>query len=515
MKKLVSQEVPKDAQKARCSQSDLPNLFALQGEVNSDFVDWLKRSIICTSEEPRDLGALASALASGFGEFTKVCSLSSHKFILTLPSVARMEELICNHEELDQWFVDVKKWDKYDCCASRRVWLEIIGVPPHGWNCENFQKIANVWGRLVSLGKSISRTDSFNSMKVLIDTDILGTIEGDLVLTLEDSGYRVKIKEAGSVIQVCQSPHVTPSAAHSEDANEGVVGFEDLDDEVDGRDKLSVHLDGEVGEEAPQIQKDSNLAQEIDKAANFQIEGSVSSDKTKTAVFSQNACSEEVISRHLFSLEVQKGSIQVPSDDQHARGCGNLTPVPIIDQPLEEEGFHFHQQLEDLPQPPGFERPTQAFISKMQSSNHKPRGCKGNLSSWHLVSTSSKRHPEKYLAKESWPRGVRSTSSEPAGVNPTGSNQRGQELRSNPSKAPNRPDQQRNGSESQCSSGSTEDSLQKIANEALEIGKLLGLTVIQHERFAKGRHTKSLRKCKKSQTQKGVTKSKNKEGAKD
>ena len=68
---------------------------------------------------------------------------------------------------------------------------------------------------------------------------------------------------------------------------------------------------------------------------------------------------------------------------------------------------------------------------------------------------------------------MKSTSVESTGVNQTGSIQRGKVLRSNPSKLLNRPDQQRIGSKSHCSSGSTEDSLQKIAKEALDIGKVL------------------------------------------
>ena len=52
------------------------------------------------------------------------------------------------------------------------------------------------------LGKSIDNFDSFEfeSMKVLIDTDILRTINGEIVMSIEDSGYRIVIKEVGSTI---------------------------------------------------------------------------------------------------------------------------------------------------------------------------------------------------------------------------------------------------------------------------------------------------------------------------
>ena len=142
--KFQTQEANKEAKKVSLSQEAAQDSYILQGEVNTDFVEWLKRSLVCTSEEPRDLGALASVLISGFGECTKICSLSSFKFILTFPSVAKMEEVLDKHEELDLWFVNIKKWDQNDYCETRRVWLEIFGVPRHGWKWENFKKIADI-----------------------------------------------------------------------------------------------------------------------------------------------------------------------------------------------------------------------------------------------------------------------------------------------------------------------------------------------------------------------------------
>jgi len=80
--------------------------------------------------------------------------------------------------------------------------LSFFGVPPHGWTWDNFKKVTHIWERIASLGKSIARTDSFDSMKVLIDTDRFHTIEADVILSIKDSGYRLKIKEVGPSVQV-------------------------------------------------------------------------------------------------------------------------------------------------------------------------------------------------------------------------------------------------------------------------------------------------------------------------
>ena len=88
-----------------------------------------------------------------------------------------MEESLRNPEELEIWFHGIKKWSRLDDCDTRRVWLDIYGVPPYGWLWGNFNRIAGLWGRLICLGKPIYRTDSFDVMRVLIATDTFQRIE--------------------------------------------------------------------------------------------------------------------------------------------------------------------------------------------------------------------------------------------------------------------------------------------------------------------------------------------------
>jgi len=56
--------------------------------------------------------------------------------------------------------------------------------------------------------------------------------------------------------------------------------------------------------------------------------------------------------------------------------------------------------------------------------------------------------------------------------------------------------------------------LQQLANEALEIGKILGVTVVQHERAAKAKDTKISRKSKAPLTQKVKARSRRQEDTK-
>ena len=144
-----------------------------------------------------------------------------------------MEEALRNHEELDVWFKDITKWSKYETCESRKVWVEVFGVRPRGWWWENFKRISNLWGKLISLGKPIFRTDSFESMKMLIATKILSRIEEEILLSIEDGGYRVTIKKVGSALSTVHQYHSIPhpSSDHNKVPISDLPGFEDVNDD--------------------------------------------------------------------------------------------------------------------------------------------------------------------------------------------------------------------------------------------------------------------------------------------
>ena len=173
------------------------------GEVNADFKEWLKRSLVCTTKEPKDLATLTSAIIHGYGRCTKICALSCFKYILTYPIEEAMKEAqaLNNQEELKLWFYDFQRWSRYDSCETRKVWLEVFGVPPRGWSWENYNGTSGLWGKLITLGKSIAHTKSFESMKMLIATNVFTWIEEEILLTLEDEGHRVIVTEIAPTFQ--------------------------------------------------------------------------------------------------------------------------------------------------------------------------------------------------------------------------------------------------------------------------------------------------------------------------
>jgi len=63
-------EISVEAKDLRFSQEDQQDPKLLEGSLNSEFLSWFIRSLVCTSDDPRDLGALASTLTSGYGQCT-------------------------------------------------------------------------------------------------------------------------------------------------------------------------------------------------------------------------------------------------------------------------------------------------------------------------------------------------------------------------------------------------------------------------------------------------------------
>ncbi|KAJ8420246.1 hypothetical protein Cgig2_030826 [Carnegiea gigantea] len=283
----------------------------LVGTINKEFEEWLNRSLVCTIEEPRDIATLASAVNNRFGLCSKICALSSFQFILTFPTIDQMEESLTKTGELDQWFSDIKKWSTYDSCETRKVWLEVFEVPPHGWCWENFDKIASIWGRLITLGKSISRTDSFKSMQLMIVTDVFKRIDHDMLLTLGDEGYRLMTCEVGPTTQIVHNGYGPSNSPPLEkmDSSDEVLGFEDLMDNLEVEndmaqsntrfDDLPVGAQRKaVAQESPgnQITPNSNLKGEIERpAASTNQESIYSRARTKTVSFSQNGYIEELL----------------------------------------------------------------------------------------------------------------------------------------------------------------------------------------------------------------------------
>ena len=267
--------------------------------------------------------------------YVKIGALSSVQYLITFPSVAKMEEALDQKVALYQWFSDVKKWGVEDRCETRRVWLDIVGVPPQGWQWENFKKIAELWGRLVSLGKQTSATDSFEVMKACIITKSMHKINYEVVLLLGSCGYRVVVSETGIVSQ--------GGSGTKEDAipkgAEYVPGFEDLEDMEESENENS-HINNqgqrEEDEDDMAISNSKTRKGQEPPRSNESKQANSSSTKTKTVSFtienSEEICKARMLLRPVTAQECNEGSSHISSPPP---GFESQTPMQFENNQLD------------------------------------------------------------------------------------------------------------------------------------------------------------------------------------
>jgi len=440
---------------------------SIKGIANMEFLPWLSRSLVCTTQEPRDPATLASAVISGYGQCTRISALSGYQFILTFQSVEERDTALENHEELDGWFTEIKAWDRYDWCTTRKAWLEVVGVPPHGWIWENFQQIAGIWGYLISLSKPIIRTDAFDSMKLLIETDIMSCIEEHVILNIEDLGYRIYVKEVNTTglgtqaSQPCKPHHVTEDVQ----SNYEVPGFEDVitpqavqsNDVVHGRSYSPSANQEHEGRKHSGEEENNSKFEQGDEGPNMEYQhgGNVSFTRTKIAQLSNNEYSEEVLMM-----------------------ANQLEPEQLRQQEKPKMSVQQINEESSIQEPPGFERKN---LDLRENATVKRR----------LITADS---------QPNMVQGTRSEQSKEAAHDNSGEGRKSVQLRQEIITV----DQGKQANRSSISpkarsTTNSSDSCEKLAQEALRIGQALGIKVVSHEKAVVERLKESIRKKKRVQ----------------
>ncbi|KAJ8444819.1 hypothetical protein Cgig2_034054 [Carnegiea gigantea] len=103
-----------------------------------------------------------------------------------------MKEVLSNPEELYQWFSEVKKSDEYEVCETRRVWIEVIGVPPKWMKVSKFT-VKEV-GSSVQIIQNVQNAARSSSMEVIDLNGVVGFKDLDDNMALENDG-RLKSQE--------------------------------------------------------------------------------------------------------------------------------------------------------------------------------------------------------------------------------------------------------------------------------------------------------------------------------
>ena len=227
---------------------DQPSAKVIKVEAVQENLEWLGRSLICCSEVPRDIDSLRRSINEAFQEQILVRDLGHFKFLLTMDSKESKDRLkIEGKGRLEQWFYSFSDWVESDVCQTRRIWLEIVGLPIQLWSEFNIKSIAANWGDVVMVEKESTTLESLASAKVLIDTLSMHQIEEEAIIQVEDKGFKVFVFEAktevtifhiGSLDEDCPgsvSPEVIGAIGiHSQDGVAGQFNQDEGNRQKDG-----------------------------------------------------------------------------------------------------------------------------------------------------------------------------------------------------------------------------------------------------------------------------------------
>ncbi|MED6160876.1 hypothetical protein PIB30_055337 [Stylosanthes scabra] len=92
-----------------------------------------------------------------------------YRCLITFESREIRDEAM-NNEILTSMFDEVRHHWRLIWSLSRRVWVEVIGLPTLVWSMETFEKIAGLWGKFVLADDRTEHSMSFTVARFMIDS---------------------------------------------------------------------------------------------------------------------------------------------------------------------------------------------------------------------------------------------------------------------------------------------------------------------------------------------------------
>ncbi|MED6167585.1 hypothetical protein PIB30_004397 [Stylosanthes scabra] len=160
------QDISHEEGPERNSQSSMGEIM---GEVDRGWMEKLQKSSIDESSFLLDLEDLRENLFHDWDALREVKGIGRFKALMVFESVESRDEAMQSYFLLNR-FAEVRECQVQDMSNSRRTWIEIYGMPLHGWNEDNLRKIAELSGVVVRFDACSMYGDELTAVRALIDT---------------------------------------------------------------------------------------------------------------------------------------------------------------------------------------------------------------------------------------------------------------------------------------------------------------------------------------------------------
>ncbi|MED6144081.1 hypothetical protein PIB30_012167 [Stylosanthes scabra] len=166
----------------------------------------LKKSLLGVCAKPIDLRHVMNLLLdewSGEGKI-EVRDVGPYRCLITFCS-EEIKNAALNDQLLLSVFDKVRPhWELFGS-LSRRVWIEVIGMPIKLWSVENFDRIARQWGKVVRYDDRAEEGKSFRVARILIDSFQWELINEWITVKVDNHRFDILVKEFGWEVYNIQS----------------------------------------------------------------------------------------------------------------------------------------------------------------------------------------------------------------------------------------------------------------------------------------------------------------------
>ncbi|MED6159978.1 hypothetical protein PIB30_047214 [Stylosanthes scabra] len=169
--------------------------------------DRLDRSLLGICVKPIDFRKTINQLLddwTGSGEI-ECKDVGPYRCLITFSSPGIKDEAMKDAKLLSV-FDELKPHWEFFSSLSRRVWIEIMGLPVELWCNETFNSFAKLWGKLIKMDNRIEESKSFTMARFLVDCfQWESSVHEWITMKVDDKVFEVFAKEFGSEVYNVQS----------------------------------------------------------------------------------------------------------------------------------------------------------------------------------------------------------------------------------------------------------------------------------------------------------------------
>ncbi|MED6128967.1 hypothetical protein PIB30_103208 [Stylosanthes scabra] len=187
-------------------QTELVQRKVIEAKWDDEQKQRLQRSLLGVCVKRIELRKVMEFLLEewkGPGEI-EVRDVGSYRCLITFSST-EIRDAAMENQLLQFVFDEVRSHWNIFWSLSRRVWIEVTGMPVGLWCTENFDRIAKLWGKVIRYDDRTEEAKSFSTARILIDSFQWEMIHEWINVKIDDQLFEVHMKEFGSEVCSVQS----------------------------------------------------------------------------------------------------------------------------------------------------------------------------------------------------------------------------------------------------------------------------------------------------------------------